>query len=181
MVRAKLAVLDRQFNLAENIYLERGKIEEAMEMYQEMHKWDLSIRVAEQKNHPELDNLQRNYFQWLVDSGQEERAGELKEEEGDYISAVSLYLKGGLPARAATLLVSNELQSNFELTEKIANALYKSSLFERAGSLFELMGRNEKALDSYKNGNNFRAAIELCRAVFPAEVVNLEEVVIILI
>lgn len=32
---------------------------------------------------------------------QEERAGKVKEMEGDYQGAVALYLKGGLPARAA--------------------------------------------------------------------------------
>jgi intraflagellar transport protein 172 len=170
--------LEHQFNLAEGIFLDKGKVEDAMEMYQEMHKWDQSIRVAEQRNHPELDNLKRNYFQWLIESGQEERAAELKEEDGDYVSAINLYLKGGLPSRAASLLITHELQSNNELTEKIANSLYKSGLYERAGSLYELMGRNEKALDSYKNGNNFRAAVELCRSVFPAEVVKLEEVII---
>jgi len=64
-------------------------------MYQEMHQWDKSIKVAEIKNHPELSTLKKNYFRWLIDSGQEEKAGELKEEDGDYVGAVSLYLKGG--------------------------------------------------------------------------------------
>ena len=48
-----------------------------MEMYQEMHKWDRSIKIAEIKNHPELDTLKRNYFQWLIESGQEGKAGVL--------------------------------------------------------------------------------------------------------
>jgi hypothetical protein len=38
---------------------------------------------------------------WLLETGQEEKAGLVKEREGDYLGAVSLYLKGGLPARAA--------------------------------------------------------------------------------
>ena len=28
--------------------------------------------------HPELENLQRNYYQWLMDTGQEEKAGEVQ-------------------------------------------------------------------------------------------------------
>lgn len=64
-------------------------------MYQELHKWDKSIKVAEMKNHPELQTLKRNYMQWLIDSGQEAKAGDYKLEEGDYSSAISLYLKGG--------------------------------------------------------------------------------------
>ena len=44
-------------------------------MYQELHKWDKSIKIAEVKNHPELETLKRNYLQWLIDSGQEGKAG----------------------------------------------------------------------------------------------------------
>lgn len=66
-----------------------------MALYQELHKWNSSIKVAEMKGHPELENLRRNYFQWLVDSNQEPQAGEMKEEEGDYVGAINLYLQGG--------------------------------------------------------------------------------------
>ena len=76
-VKAKLAVLDKQFKTAEALYLEQGYVEEAMEMYQELHKWDDALRVAENKNHPELEVLRRNYFQWLTDTQQEEKAGEV--------------------------------------------------------------------------------------------------------
>lgn len=48
-VRAKLAVFEKQFKLAESIYLEQGQVDEAMEMYQELHKWDESILIAEAK------------------------------------------------------------------------------------------------------------------------------------
>jgi intraflagellar transport protein 172 len=36
VVKAKLAVLEKQFKVAESIYLEQGKVEDAMEMYQEV-------------------------------------------------------------------------------------------------------------------------------------------------
>lgn len=176
VVRAKLAVLDRQFKVAENIYLEKGKVEEAMEMYQEMHKWDMSIKVAELKNHPELDTLKKNYFQWLIDSGQEEKAAQIKEEEYDYISAINLYLKGGLPSKAAQVLIQNSLFNNVELAERVAGALYKGGIFEKAGELYERLGSNDRALDSYKKGKAFRPAVDLCRVLYPSEVVKLEEV-----
>ncbi|KAJ3095379.1 hypothetical protein HDU97_007002 [Phlyctochytrium planicorne] len=173
-IRAKLAVLDKQFKVAESIYLEQGKVEEAMEMYQEMHKWNLSIKVAEVRNHPELDHLRRNYFQWLIDSGQEDKAGELKEEEGDIIAAINLFLKGGMPARAAFLL-NHHNHHNIELTERVAAALFKSSLYEKAGDLFEKLGSNERALDAYRRGKAFRAAVELSRVFYPQEIISLEE------
>jgi hypothetical protein len=42
-----------------------------------------------------------SHCRWLLDTGQEEKAGLVKEREGDYLGAIALYLKGGLPARAA--------------------------------------------------------------------------------
>ncbi|TPX67270.1 hypothetical protein SpCBS45565_g03981 [Spizellomyces sp. 'palustris'] len=174
-IKARLAILDKQFKVAEAIYLEQGKIEEAMEMYQELHKWNLSIKVAEAKNHPELDTLKRNYFQWLIDSGQEDKAGQLKEEEGDLVTAVNLYMKGGMPARAASLLNAHHLTSDTALTERVAAALFKQGLYEKAGELYEKMGGNERALDAYRRGKAFRAAVDLARAVFPQEVVKLQE------
>ncbi|XP_076441140.1 intraflagellar transport protein 172 homolog [Babylonia areolata] len=108
-VRARLAVFNKHFKEAESIYLEGNHTDEAIEMYQEMHMWDEAIEVAEVKMHPELETLRRNYNQWLMETGQEERAGEVKEREGDYISAISLYMKAGLPARAARLATSREV------------------------------------------------------------------------
>ena len=49
LVRAKLAVLSKDFKEAENILLEQGHVDEAIEMYQDLHKWDDAIAVAEAK------------------------------------------------------------------------------------------------------------------------------------
>ena len=32
-------MLDNQYERAEQIFLEQGKVEEAMQMYQELHRW----------------------------------------------------------------------------------------------------------------------------------------------
>ena len=45
----QLAVLDKNFKLAESILLEHGYVDEAIEMYQELHKWDEAIAVAAAK------------------------------------------------------------------------------------------------------------------------------------
>ena len=51
-VRAKLAVLEKKFKKAEEVYLEQNCIDECIEMYQELHMWDDAIAVAEAKSHP---------------------------------------------------------------------------------------------------------------------------------
>ncbi|XP_027706181.1 intraflagellar transport protein 172 homolog isoform X2 [Vombatus ursinus] len=175
-VRARLAMLEKNYKLAEMIFLEQNAVEEAMAMYQELHRWDECIAVAEAKGHPALEKLRRGYYQWLMDTQQEERAGELQETQGDGLAAISLYLKAGLPAKAARLILAREeLLANPELVEHVTSALVKGELFERAGDLFEKIRNPQRALECYCKGNAFMKAVELARMAFPAEVVRLEE------
>jgi tetratricopeptide (TPR) repeat protein len=127
------------------------------------------------RNHPDLDHLKKNYFGWLTDSGQEEEAGRWKEEERDYVAAISLYLKGGLPGKAAHALKKAGLTNNIELNERVAAALLQSGLYEQAGNLYEQINANAKALDAYRRGKTFKPAIDLCRVIHPEQVVILEE------
>nr|XP_025839786.1 intraflagellar transport protein 172 homolog isoform X1 [Vulpes vulpes] len=175
-VRARLAMLEKNYKLAEMIFLEQNAVEEAMDMYQELHRWDECIAVAQAKGHPALEKLRRGYYQWLMDTQQEERAGELQESQGDGLAAISLYLKAGLPAKAARLVLAREeLLANTELVEHITAALVKGELYERAGDLFEKIRNPQRALECYRKGNAFMKAVELARLAFPVEVVRLEE------
>lgn len=74
---------------------------EAIQMYQDAQRWEDAIRVAECSHHPDTEGIKSRYYKWLLESGQEEKAGAVKEREEDWMGAISLYLKGGLPARAA--------------------------------------------------------------------------------
>ena len=65
------------------------------------------------QGHADFDGLRSSYLQWLLDTGQEERAGEMREKEGDLRSAISLYLKAGLPAKAARLVMHHEVRKRF--------------------------------------------------------------------
>ncbi|KAK3091661.1 hypothetical protein FSP39_021624, partial [Pinctada imbricata] len=175
-VRARLAIMDKRFKEAESIYLEQNHVDEAMEMYQEMHMWDEAIEVAEAKMHPELENLRRSYYQWLINTGQEEKAGETKEKEDDHLAAINLYLKAGLPARAARVVTSREeLMSNTELIGRIASSLIKGELYERAGDMYEKIKDTQRAMECFKKGKAFRRAVELARYAFPSEVTQLED------
>ena len=169
-VRAKLAMLERQFKLAETIYLEQGLVGEAIKSYQSLHKWDDAIAVAEAKSHPDLQQLKQSHDRWLATTGQDEKAAEIKEAEGDILGALTLYMKAGMPARAAQLVVRNqELSRNPEVVERVAQSLLKAGLYAHAGDLFEHVRMNQKALDCFKKGKNYRKAVELARLAFPNE------------
>ncbi len=174
-VQAKLAVLDKQFHRAEAILLQNDEVEEAMAMYQELHRWDESIKIAEKKNHPDVREFKENYFQWLIDTNQEAKAAEVKEREGDFHTAISLYLKGGLPAKAANIVTNYNVAIPHDQLEKISAQLISSSMFEKAGEFLERLNILDRALDCYVRGHAFRKAVDLARRAFPAHVVNLEE------
>ena len=45
-VRARLALLGGEYKVAETIYLEQGKAQEAIQMYQSLHRWSDALDVA---------------------------------------------------------------------------------------------------------------------------------------
>ena len=57
-------------------------------------QWDEAIRVATSNSHDSIDILRENYYNWLIETYQEEVAGGIKESDGSYNEAISLYLKG---------------------------------------------------------------------------------------
>ena len=177
-VQSKLAVLGGELARAEQLLLQQGLVEEAMEMYQELHKWEESIAVAEQRLHPEVATLKANYFTWLTETGQEEKAAELKERDGDLVTAIHLYLKGGLPARAASVVNRYDGREKFQgtLLETIAGALFTAGMFERAGQFFERLNDPLRAMEAYRKGQAYGRAVELSRRNFQGrDVVELEQ------
>lgn len=180
MVRSRLALLNKDLRQAEDILLAQGRADEAIDMYRTLHQFDEAIAVAESQRHADAARMRESYFQHLLDTRQEERAGLLKEREGDVDRAISLYLKGGVPARAAKLIKTKRLladrsASNMQMLERVANALATAGLYDRAGEFHEEMDQLQKALDSYIKGHAYRQAVDLSRRHFPSQVTDLEE------
>lgn len=93
--------------------------------------------LIKQQSHPELDSLRGNYYHWLTETGQDEKAGEVKEREGDSQGAINLYLKAGLPAKAARLALSRpEISNSAETVSRIAAALIKGEFYERVSHVY---------------------------------------------
>lgn len=56
----------------------------------------------------------------------------MKEREGDFQGAINLYLRAGLPAKAARLAISRpEISSSTETVNRIAASLIKGELYDR--------------------------------------------------
>ena len=100
----------------------------------------------------------------------------MREREGDLHGAIALYMKAGLPAKAARLVTHHqELSRQPDLLQQIASSLVKAGLYEKAGDLYEQAHSYQQAMESFRSGAVFRRAVELARTAFPNEVVRLEE------
>uniref|UniRef100_A0A915BZY3 Intraflagellar transport protein osm-1 n=1 Tax=Parascaris univalens TaxID=6257 RepID=A0A915BZY3_PARUN len=175
-VRARLALMRKDFKEAERIYLEQSCLDEAIEMYQNIHKWEEALELARARNYPDFESLKARYYRSLFDSGQDEKAAEISEREGDLETAIDLYLKANLGAHAARVLLSStQLLVNEDLVQKVAVTLVRAELFEKAGDLFEKTKDFERALECFRKGKCFAKAIQLARISFPERVVPLEE------
>uniref|UniRef100_A0A7S1KTE2 IF140/IFT172/WDR19 TPR domain-containing protein n=1 Tax=Percolomonas cosmopolitus TaxID=63605 RepID=A0A7S1KTE2_9EUKA len=177
-VRAKIAILNGDFKYAEQIYLEQGKIEEALDMYQKVHRFEDSIELALAKGVPNAEERRKKYLDWLIQTGQHDKAARRYEKEGKVVKAVDQYLKGGFPSSAASL-VNRHLSSggnvHEDLLDRISRALISSNLHQKAGEFYEARQMYDEAIDAYKKGHAYRHAVELARKHFSTEVVPLEQ------
>lgn len=175
-VKARLALLNCDIKAAERIYLDQGDIESALEMYKNFRMWNEAVKLAEKRNYKGLEHLKEERMSYLLSTDQEEQAGEILEEYGDYEKAMNLYLKAEKAAKASRLALKfPQMLDDSHLVSKLTEALVKSELFELAGDIAYKIGRSEAALNLYKRGGAFGRAIELAREVSPDEIINLEE------
>jgi intraflagellar transport protein 172 len=134
MVRARLCELRRDTLAAEAIFVEQGKLDDAIEMYQTLQMWDDAIALAESHGHRDAATMRSQYAQYLLASGQEERAGALKEHEGDIAGAIALYLRGGYPAKALALVTSSPASYPKDTLERLVTALSTAGMYEKVSA-----------------------------------------------
>ncbi|XP_024531630.1 intraflagellar transport protein 172 [Selaginella moellendorffii] len=176
LVKAKLAVLQHQWKIAEGILLDHGSIAESIQMYTECHRWKEAIAVAKSQTYAGCEELQDRYFKWLLQTNQDEEAGKVKETEGDVLGAIDLFLDGGLPGCAAECVQRHSTyQFQSDTLERIAEALVRANMFEEAGKFLELLHQFSRAKDAYVKGHSYSCAIDLARRHFPSEAARLEE------
>uniref|UniRef100_A0A915PPW5 Intraflagellar transport protein 172 n=1 Tax=Setaria digitata TaxID=48799 RepID=A0A915PPW5_9BILA len=180
-VQARLALMNKDFREVERIYLEQNALDELIEMYQQIGKWEEAFELARAQNHADLEALKTRYYRYLFDTGQDGKAAQISELDGDLLTAIDLYLKASLVVQAARILLQNpKLLAKDDLVQKVAAALIRSDLLEKffffwAGELFEAMKDFDQALANYRKGKGYAKAIQLARIHFPEKVIQLEE------
>ncbi|CAK9199445.1 unnamed protein product [Sphagnum troendelagicum] len=178
VIHSKLALLQHEWKIAKTLLLntEHDQVDHTIQMYIECHRWQEAIVVANSQNHPDVESLQKRHYEWLLQTGQEKEAGQIKNVEGDVLGAITLFLKGGLPWLAADCVNNNSsyVLKNDNL-EIIADSLLQAKMYEKAGVFLERLGKYDKAKEAYQHGHAYNRGIELARRHFPSEVVVLEE------
>ncbi|CAH8560325.1 unnamed protein product [Schistosoma turkestanicum] len=174
--QARIAVLEKDFRLAEDIFLSQNSVEDVTKLYKDLLKWDDAIEIAEAKHWSGADELKKDYYQWLTETGQEEKAGDLRQKSGDFNAAITLYLRAGVPGKAARLaLTESKISSDRMLMERIIVSLTQCELYEKAGELYQSLGQSEDALRCYRQGHCYQKAIDLARTSFSSNILQLEE------
>jgi len=69
-IRARISIVLGDLRSAEQLFVDHGHVDMALEMYSSMRRWTDTIRVAELIGHPETETLKNDYFQHLCQSGQ---------------------------------------------------------------------------------------------------------------
>ncbi|KAI3378372.1 hypothetical protein SNEBB_000136 [Seison nebaliae] len=176
-IKTRVHILDKNFALAENLFLEHNDIEGAIEMYILVDKWKDAINLAEQRNYVKLPELLEKYFSWLEETKQHQKAGELKEKEGQFIDAIENYMTAGMPTKAAMVVLRNDNVSrdHREYVEAMARSLVKKEFDEQAADLFNILHMYNEAISYYIKGNAYSKAVETARQHEPNVVLEIQK------
>ncbi|CAG9768133.1 unnamed protein product [Ceutorhynchus assimilis] len=173
---ARLSILYGDLTTAENIYLEQGDIESAIEMYKKLHKWTEVLRLAEQRGYTHLQDLKTEYMSMLVSTGQYDKVGQVMEKEGKSEEAINMYLKSNKLLRIPHLLAENPTLLNDQaIVGNVLKNLLRQELYEAAADIYEKLDKNDLAMECYRKGKLWNKAVELARLFSPDQVVQLEE------
>ena len=89
--------------------------------------------IAEHYQGNEAGDRKRKYFEVLVSSNQNAAASELRVNSKEYQEGIDLYMKAGVPGRAAGVILEHGIVQPLSLIKNVASALDKKEVFEHAG------------------------------------------------
>ena len=126
--------------LAEQLYMEAGDFDSAVEMLTSINRWEEAIQLTERTNSEMVPHMRQKYLSWLADTKQLGMAGAFVENEGDLHKAIDYYLDAGLPGKAAKILLRNPVSRKSVMIfcrityaginmQLIANTLYIINLY----------------------------------------------------
>ena len=152
LFRAKMALLRKDLVTAEHEYISNNKIKECIDMYTSLMKYEDAIRIASQNSDPSESDMRHDYYNYLINTKQYDIAAQLKEQEGEYIQAIELYLKGNQSTKAAYIIFTRKIYQPTTLLDTILNSLIRGGVYDVVGEFYEYLDDFPHAIDYYQKG-----------------------------
>lgn len=172
-IKKELAVYQKQFMVAENMLLEKDFRDKAMEMYQEIHRWEDAIRLGRETG--QAAEMEKEFVDWLMSSGQQLKAAEILVKRGKTKEAVALFCEQGLPGLGAHQLIQMKLGRDSQIWNQLETQMEQKKLFWVLGEVNLYRGKRRQALNCFIKGKHFERAVGLARKEQPEILVGLHE------
>lgn len=177
-VRAQLQLLSGDVSNAEELLVQAGRINEAMQMLSSLSRPAEVVALAEVTGSPATEELRSSLETLYVSQRLFGKAAALRESQGDIPQAVEYYLSDKSPLRALRCILSHPshlpLPVPDTLVIKVLQALRDAQLYEGSGRLLSRLGRSVDALEDFVKAKAWPHVVDTCRVHFPEKVVGYE-------
>ncbi|KHJ47184.1 WD domain, G-beta repeat protein [Trichuris suis] len=182
-VRARIALMRKDFAAAVQFYLNENALDEALEMYLSLHKWEDAIDLAEKQRYSELGSLKERYMNYLMENRRYDDAARVRENEGNFEVATELYLKASLPLKAMKVLLRDQASIPIFVTSRkrvffqavLPTNKLALSVIDKLIAIECYEQRHEKVFHFVFAMSILHLAVRFCRDAFPEEVIKVEE------
>ena len=143
LVDAKLLLIKKKFDEAKNLLLSNNLIQEAIDVFKEIHKYLDAIEIAEQYKLPESELMKKEYLNWLVANEMYDEIANIKIKEGSFIEAVKYYIQGDMQLKAVNLIIKYRIKIDKNTITYLMNSINELGLTDVAKKLSNYINENQ--------------------------------------
>ena len=135
----KLLLIKKKFDEAKNLLLDNNLIQEAIDVFKEIHKYLDAIEIAEQYKLPESKIIKKEYLDWLVANEMYDEIAKIKIKEGSFIEAVKNYIQGDMQVKAVNLIIKYRIKIDNNTMAYLINSINELGLNDVSKKLTNFM------------------------------------------
>ena len=143
IVDAKLLLIKKKFDEAKKLLLDNNLIQEAIDIFKEIHKYLDAIEIAEQYKLPESELMKKEYLDWLVANEMYDEIAKIKIKEGSFIEAVKNYIQGDMQLKAVNLIIKYRIKIDNNTITYLMNSINELGLTDVAKKLSNYINENQ--------------------------------------
>ena len=143
IVDAKILLLKKKFDEAKKLLLDNNLIQEAIDIFKEIHKYLDAIEIGEQYKLPESELMKKEYLNWLEANEMYDEIANIKIKEGSFIEAVKYYIKGDMQVKAVNLIIKYRIKIDNNTLTYLMNSINELGLNDISKKLKAFMEENQ--------------------------------------